>query len=242
MAEATTRLLAVIPARGGSKRLPRKNVRPLAGRPLIAWSIAAALDSGACEAVLVSTDDEEIAATAREAGASVPWLRPAALATDTAPTQDVLCHALDWYEAAYGRVEAVVLLQPTSPLRRPGAVREAAALYLAQPAGGRCAVVSVSPAATHPAWTFRLAEDGTMQPFLGWDPLRSRSQDLPAAYALNGSIYIIPAASVREGLPPLAPGVLPFVMEEAHDSVDIDTEADWMQAQALAEDFLRRHA
>jgi CMP-N,N'-diacetyllegionaminic acid synthase len=236
------RLLAVIPARGGSKRVPRKNVRPLAGRPLIAWSIAAARDSGVCEAVLVSTDDEEIAAAAREAGASVPWLRPAALATDTAPTLDVLRHALEWYEAAQGRVEAVVLLQPTSPLRRPGAVREAAALYLAQPNGVRSGVVSVSPAATHPAWTFRLDDDGAMQPFLGWDSLRGRSQDLPAAYALNGSIYIVPAASVRAGLPLVGPGVRPFVMPEAHDNVDIDTEADWAQAQALAEGFLRRHA
>lgn len=236
------RLLAVIPARGGSKRLPRKNVRPLAGRPLIAWSVAAALDSGVCEATLVSTDDEEIAAAAREAGASVPWLRPAELASDTAPTLDVLRHALDWYEAVHGRVEAVVLLQPTSPLRSPGAVREAATLYLAQPEGRRQGVVSVSPAATHPAWTFRLADDGAMQPFMGWDTLQGRSQDLPAAYALNGSIYIAPAESVRAGRPLVGPGVRPFVMTASHDSVDIDTEADWQHAQTLAADFLRRHA
>ncbi|HKW84805.1 MAG TPA: acylneuraminate cytidylyltransferase family protein, partial [Burkholderiaceae bacterium] len=150
------RLLAVVPARGGSKRLPRKNVRPLGGRPLIAWTIEAAHASGVLDDVLVSTDDEEIADAARQCGAQVPWLRPAALATDTATSAAVLQHALAWYEAKRGAVSGVVLLQPTSPFRSPASIRGAVASFLGQPEDDRHAVVSVSPAAQHPAWSFRL--------------------------------------------------------------------------------------
>lgn len=237
MAEVASRLLAVIPARGGSKRLPRKNVLPLAGRPLITWSIATARDSGVCEDVLVSTDDEEIAAVARQAGASVPWLRPAELSNDTATTGSVLQHALAWYEAEHGNVDAVVLLQPTSPLRRTASVREAVATYLAQSADRRSSVVSVSPAAQHPAWCFRLTDQG-MEPFLGWDSLQQRSQDLAPAYALNGSIYVIPASAIRSGQPTIGPGTRAFVMTSPCECVDIDTEADWHLAESLAHQFL----
>ncbi|WP_157263631.1 acylneuraminate cytidylyltransferase family protein [Azohydromonas aeria] len=232
MAETAARLLAVIPARGGSKRLPGKNVRPLAGRPLIAWSVATARNSGMCECVMVSTDDAQIAAVARQAGAHVPWLRPPELATDTATTSDVLRHALAWYEAEHGRIEAVLLLQPTSPLRRTDSVREAVAMYLMQPPGQRHCVVSVSPAAPHPAWCFRLTAQG-MEPFLGWDALSRRSQDLPPAYALNGSIYVIPADTVRSGEPVIGPGAKAFAMSAPYESVDIDTEADWRLAESL---------
>lgn len=235
MAEGASRLLAVIPARGGSKRLPRKNVLPLGGRPLIAWSIEAALDSGVFDDVLVSTDDEEIAAAARAAGAQVPWLRPAGLSGDTATTAAVLQHALAWYERERGAAEAVVLLQPTSPFRRPGSVREAVAAFRAQDAGApRAAVVSVSPAAQHPAWCFSLDEGAAMQPFLGWDALQRRSQDLQPAYALNGSIYVLPAALVRGGGALLVPGTRAFVMADPRESLDIDTAEDWAQAQAAA--------
>lgn len=224
-------LLAIIPARGGSKRLPRKNVRLLGGRPLIAWTIAAARDSGAFPHVLVSTDDEEVAVAARAAGADVPWLRPAELATDTATTADVLSHALAWHESVHGPVEAVVLLQPTSPFRRPEAIREAVSMYLEQGDAPRRPVVSVSPAATHPAWCFDIAGDGTMSPALGWEPLRRRSQDLAPAHALNGSIYVIPAAAVRAGLPILTPGTRAYVMSAPEESIDIDDEADWQLAE-----------
>ncbi|MDZ5456533.1 acylneuraminate cytidylyltransferase family protein [Azohydromonas lata] len=236
MAEvAPGRLLAVIPARGGSKRLPRKNVLPLAGRPLIQWSIDAALASGVFDAVLVSTDDEEIAAAARAAGALVPWLRPADLASDTATSAAVLQHALEWYECERGPAEAVVLLQPTSPFRRAGSIREAVAAYHVQNAvAPRAAVVSVSPAAQHPAWCFRLGEGATMEPFQGWDALQRRSQDLPPAYALNGSIYVLPAPLVRGGGALLQPGTRAFVMADLHESLDIDTAEDWAQAQAQA--------
>jgi CMP-N-acetylneuraminic acid synthetase len=233
MADAPGRLLAVIPARGGSKRLPRKNVLPLAGRPLICWSIDAALASGVFDDVLVSTDDEEIATVARAAGALVPWLRPAELASDTATSAAVLQHALAWYEGAHGAAEAVVLLQPTSPFRRAASIREAVAAFRARDAGSApSAVVSVGPAPQHPAWCFRLHGDQAMEPFLGWEALQCRSQDLQPAYALNGSIYVLPAALVRGGGALLQPGTRAFVMADPRESLDIDTADDWAQAQA----------
>ncbi|MFG6415761.1 cytidylyltransferase domain-containing protein [Roseateles sp. DC23W] len=228
------RLLALVPARGGSKRLPRKNVLPLGGRPLIQWSIAAALESGVCADVLVSTDDEEIAATSRAGGAMVPWLRPAELATDTAGSAGVIAHALAWYEQAHGAVDAVLLLQPTSPFRSAAAIRGAVRSYSDQPGPTRHPVVSVSPAASHPAWTFAW-QDGELRPSLGWEPLALRSQDLTPAYALNGALYVIPAEDARTGHPIVRPGVLPFVMTDARESLDIDTADDWALASHWAD-------
>jgi len=225
------RLLAVVPARGGSKRLARKNVLLLGGRPLIAWSIEAARASGVVDEVLVSTDDEEIAAFARQWGARVPWLRPAALATDTATSAAVLQHALAWHEAEHGAVEGVVLLQPTSPFRSPASIRGAVEAFLAQP---EHAVVSVSPATQHPAWSFRL--DGpAMHPFLGWNALQQRSQDLPPAYTLNGAVYVLPAQTIREGAPLIQPGTRPFIMNDLREALDIDTEDDWQMAQQMVQ-------
>lgn len=227
------RLLAIVPARGGSKRVPRKNVRPLAGRPLIEWSLRAALDSGVCADVLVSTDDAEIAEVARRGGALVPWLRPAELSHDTAGTAPVLTHALAWYEQAHGEVDAVVLLQPTSPFRTADSVRAACATFAAQPGPERYPVVGVSPAATPPAWTFTL-RDGALQPSLGWEPFALRSQDLPPAWALNGALYVIPAVDVRQGARIVRPGVLAHLMPDPVEGLDIDTPDDWDAAERLA--------
>jgi CMP-N-acetylneuraminic acid synthetase len=228
------RVLAVVPARGGSKRLPRKNIMLLAGRPLITWTIDAAFNSGVCTDVLVSTDDEEIAVTARAAGAMVPWLRPAHLATDTASSANVIAHALDWYEREHGEVDAVLLLQPTSPFRSIEAIRGAVSAYVNQTGVTRHPVVSVSPAASHPAWTFAW-HDGEFSPSLGWAPLTLRSQDLPSAYALNGALYVIPAVDARATLPVVRPGILPFVMNDARESLDIDTADDWALASYWAD-------
>lgn len=233
---AEPRLLAIIPARRGSKRLPGKNARPLGGRPLIAWSIDAALAAGTFCDVLVTTDDEELATIGRDAGALVPWLRPAELATDTATSGDVLRHALAWYESHRGAVDGVVLLQPTSPLRRVSSITGAVQRFLDQPIGAAPAtVVSVSPSAVPPEWCFRI-DGGALRPVLGWDEVGKRSQDLQAAYQLNGSIYVAASDTVRSGRPLVAPGTLAFLMEGPEEAVDIDTEDDWR----IAESFLAR--
>lgn len=231
MAEFTERLLAVVPARGGSKRVPRKNVLPLAGRPLIAWTVDGARESGLFTDILVSTDDEEIAAAARQAGGLVPWLRPPHLATDTATSSSVVQHALDWYERTHGLVDGVVLLQPTTPFRTPASIREAVSAF--KQAGGGAAIVSVSPVTHHPAWCFR--EDGAaLTPFLGWETLAQRSQDLPSAYALNGALYALPSAHIRDGGSLLRPGLRAFVMTDPVETLDIDTPEDWHEAERHA--------
>jgi len=235
------RMLAVIPARGGSKRLPRKNALPLRGLPLISWTIAAARASGVLDDILVSTDDEEIAAIARDAGVLVPWLRPTHLATDTATSAAVLRHALAWYEVERGSVAGVVLLQPTSPFRSAASIRGAVASFRAQRGDEAHPVVSVSPALNHPAWCFHLNGD-TMQPFLGWDNLQRRSQELPPAFALNGAIYVVPSATARIGERLLCPGVRPFVMADPREALDIDTADDWRSAQLVAEQLAGEQA
>lgn len=230
---AGARLLAIVPARGGSKRLPGKNLRKLGGRPLIAWSIGSALKADLFVDVLVSTDDPAIAEAAQAAGALVPWLRPAELAGDTTPTADVLRHALGWYEDTYGPVDGVVLLQPTSPYRHQDSLRGAVVQFLQSPPGHRATVASVSPAAAPPQWCFRLNGDA-LDPLLGWDQLQRRSQDLPPSYQLNGSLYICQSDTVRAAAPLVAPGSKAFVMTSPEESVDIDTAADWR----IAESFL----
>lgn len=223
------RLLALIPARGGSKRVPGKNIKNLGGLPLIAWTLRAAHDSGVCGAVVVSTDDEAIAAVAREHGADVPGLRPAELASDTAGSVDVALHALDRYEAAHGPVDGLLLLQPTSPFRTADTIRRGAALFAKT--HGRRSVVSVSPAPSHPAWCFRTTPDG-MEPFLGWEAINHRSQDLEPAWALNGALYLISPARLREVRRFLTPDTLPLVMDDPREAIDIDTPEDWARAEA----------
>jgi len=232
---ADLRMLVIIPARGGSKRLPRKNARLLGGRPLIAWSIDTALGLDKFCDVLLTTDDEELANIGREAGALVPWLRPAELATDTATSGDVLRHALTWYEAERGSVDGVVLLQPTCPLRRSASVSGALQRFLAQPSNEyRRTVVSVSPSSIPPEWCFRVCDvDGELEPVLGWTEVGKRSQDLQPSFQLNGSIYVASSEAIRTGRSLIEPGSLAYLMEGAEESVDIDTEDDWRIAESF---------
>lgn len=223
------KILALIPARGGSKRLPGKNVRQLGGKPLIEWSIQVARTLPDVAAVLVSTDDPEIARHAQHAGALVPWLRPAELATDTASSVDVALHALDDYERAHGRVDGLLLLQPTSPFRNRARLQAGLALFAANPG---CSVIGVSPASTHPLWCFRL--DGTrLRPFVEGGGLHLRSQDLPPAYAVNGAFYLVPTKVLRETHSLYARDLLPLVMETPAECIDIDTEQDWQLAEQM---------
>lgn len=226
------RLLAIIPARGGSKRLPLKNIRSLAGRPLVAWSILSALKAGIFCDVLVSTDDQRIAEAAKAAGALVPWLRPADLASDDAATVGVLRHAVDWYEANRGEVHGVMLLQPTCPFRRIESVRGAASRFMRQATADLRPVVSVSPSSHPPEWHFRVV-DGFLEPILGWAQIGLRSQDIEQSFRLNGSIYVIPPSTIRRGGKLIIPGTLAFMMTEPEEALDIDTEWDWQMAEFL---------
>lgn len=231
------RVLAIIPARGGSKRLPGKNVRPLFGRPLIAWSIGFARSLDWVSEVHVSTDSPEIAAIAEAHGVPVPRLRPAALATDEAGSVDVALDVLAWYESQDQRFDTVALLQPTSPIRF--AERWTAARSLL--AEGHCdAVIGVASARTHPYLVFRRAPDGCLS---RWDPEGSRvsrAQDMPPAYAVNGALYLVSAATLREERSFFPSRTNSVVCDDPVENIDIDTPADWLQAQALVADWQGR--
>lgn len=181
------KVLCLVTARGGSKGLPGKNIRPLLGKPLIAWSIDAGLCAPSADALVVSTDDEAIAQVARAAGALVPFMRPAELAGDTASSIDVVLHAIDWLAAAGEHYDVVVLLEPTSPLRESADIEAALELMARQHAG---AVVSVCRAeSVHPAFMYRRNVGGRLQPFLERQPTGLRRQEIEPLYFLEGTVY-----------------------------------------------------
>jgi CMP-N,N'-diacetyllegionaminic acid synthase len=226
-------ILAIVLARGGSKRLPGKNIRLLGDKPLIAWSIDAARSVAEIGAILVSTDDPAIAAVCADGGALVPWLRPAELASDTATSVDAVLHALDWYEVQHGAVDGVLLLQPTSPFRSAATLRRGIGLFDAK---GRRPVVGVSPCASHPMWTMKLAGD-YLAPFLPAQAQVSRAQDLPPAYAINGAFYLIAPSDLRAGRSFVGDRTVPLIIDSPREALDIDTAWDWTVAEAvLAQD------
>lgn len=224
------KILAIIPARKGSKRLPNKNILELGGKPLICWSIELALEIDAICDVLVSTDGEEIAAIARNAGALVPWLRPHELATDSAASIDVVLHALNWYEKNVSNVDGVLLLQPTSPFRTRRNVERAIEIF---ERSEMKSVVGVSPATSHPHWCFYL-EQGALIPFISADGLNKRSQDLQAAYSVNGCLYLVSAGDLKKTGTLFPENCQPLLMTDRQEVLDIDDEFDWQIAQYLA--------
>ncbi len=221
------RILALIPARGGSKRLPGKNIRPLGGKPLLAWTLEAAKGLASVCDLLLSTDDPDIASVGKDWGALVPWLRPDHLATDSASSLEVALHALDWYEQETGPVDGLMLLQPTSPFRRRDTLARGIQLFADQ--GGQT-VVGVSPAHPHPYWCFRL-EEGRLAPLLGEEYLDIRSQDLPPAYAVNGAFYLVSPAILRSSRSFTPPSALPLIMTSRREALDIDNAEDWAMAE-----------
>jgi CMP-N,N'-diacetyllegionaminic acid synthase len=222
------KILALIPARGGSKRLPGKNIRLLGGKPLIAWSIDCVKDVPLVCDTLVSTDDPSIAEVAEKFGALVPWLRPDILATDAASSVDVCLHALNWYEEAHGAIDGLLLLQPTSPFRSKGSVSRAIELFCANPG---CSVVAVVPATSHPMWCLKI-EGSHLSPFVDGGGLHLRSQDLPPAYFVTGGIYLIAPSDLRGKHTFFTPDALPLIVEAPEESIDIDSMWDWRLAEA----------
>jgi len=221
--------LALIPARGGSKGIPRKNALTIAGRPLIAWTIEAALASAQFDAVVVSTDDAELARISRECGALVPFMRPAELSQDDTPSMPVILHAL----AQMGEPDTVTVLQPTSPLRNAQDIR--LCLEWARSLNAE-AVVSVSEPAQSPYWMFRRNDHGLLAPLLSAD-LVARRQDLPAVFALNGAIYFARTAWLRHHNTFVTDATRGYIMAP-EKSLDIDTTLDWKIAELLLMDAL----
>ncbi len=222
------KLLALIPARGGSKGIKRKNIRDLNGKPLIAYSILAARESRYIDEVFVSTEDEEIAAVAREYGASVPMMRPAELAQDKSTTISVVCHAVRNF-ISVDEWDALVLLQPTQPLRTAEDIDGAIECFYGHDRQG---LVSVSPVTDHPI-LMRRFEDGDRLVRLLEQGSTVRRQDMPEYYRVNGAVYINAVEEIDEATS-FNDNEIGYRMEQSH-SVDIDEEADL----AVAEFYLK---
>tara|TARA_B100001939_G_scaffold341876_1_gene352105 strand:- start:5539 stop:6240 length:702 start_codon:yes stop_codon:yes gene_type:complete len=220
--------ICIIPARGGSKRIPRKNIRPFAGRPMIEHSIRAAELSGCFDRVIVSTDDEEIAAVARAAGAEAPFLRPADLADDHATTQAVMAHALDWLAEREKLPEFVCCIYATAPFLRPEDLRDGLdklknsdALY----------AFSVTSYAFPIQRAVKITKRGRVEAFTP-EYNTTRSQDLEEAFHDAGQFYWGKTTAFREGKPVFAPHSLPIILPR-HRVQDIDTEEDWTRAELM---------
>lgn len=224
-------ILGLIPARGGSKGVARKNVRPLGAVPLIGWTISAALGSRSLASVVVSTDDHEIAEVARTAGARVPFMRPTELATDQTPTLPVIRHALGALEALGERYDAVCLLQPTSPFRTSRDIDESARVFTTTQATGLVTVRQI-PAEHHPQWALVPSADGLAVWASGAKEPPSRRQDLPAAYHRDGAVYITRAQVIVAGSL-YGEKLAMLQLDNPRIDVNIDTPADWERAEAL---------
>lgn len=226
--------IAVIPARGGSKGVPRKNVRMLAGKPLIAWSIEAALAAPAISRVVVSTEDEEIADVACAFGAETPFVRPPELASDEASTLSVLQHAVRELERQPDAgIDRVVLLQPTSPLRNVADIEATLAVMGGNDVTSAISVVAVQHA--HPM-LLKTIRDGLLVPYMADYPEGARRQDLsPPVYAANGAVYVLSRDTLVREDALLGSRPAPYIMD-AERSLDIDTEFDLH----LADFLLRR--
>ena len=217
--------LAIIPARGGSKRLPRKNILDLCGKPLISWSIEAALKSKYISKVVVSSDDEEILNISSNFGADI-IKRPYELANDTATTFDTVKHTIDNFE----NYDYIVLLQPTSPLRNEKHIDEAIELLEEKQAD---AIVSVCEMDHSPLWSNTLPKDGNMRGFLREEILNKRSQDLEKYYRLNGAIYICKTDKLLENKSFfLKDNIFAYIMDRK-SSIDIDEEIDFLFAERV---------
>ena len=221
-------LLAVIPARGGSKRLPRKNLRHFFGKPLIQWSVEAALASSYVDQLFVSTEDLEIAEVARSCGAEVPFLRPAELATDSAPGIAPVLHALDQFP----QVSDVLLLQPTSPLRTSTDID--AIISLRDHARSESAV-SITQVSKNPTWMYTMTEDHALEPLLEVVDVHS-SIDSQPTYDLNGALYLASRSFLLREHSFICKDTVGYVMPPER-SVDIDTLLDWHWAEFLMERY-----
>ncbi len=234
--KASVEVLALIPARGGSKGIPRKNIRLFAGHPLIAYSIAAGLQAETVTRVIVSTDDEEIAAIAREYGAEVPFLRPAHLALDETPDYPVFLHALRWLEEREGyRPDIIVQLRPTSPIRPRNLVDRGVRLLLEHPEAD--SVRAVVPSGQNPFKMWRIEDDGYMRPLLTVEgipePYNAPRQRLPQTFWQTGHLDVMWRRTLLEKGSMTGQRILPLLVEPRY-TVDLDNPWDWERAEWTA--------
>lgn len=225
--------LYIIPARKGSKGIPHKNRKLLGGKPLISYSIETALQLTSPDNICVSTDDEEIIRIAKEYGLQVPFVRPAALSTDTSSSREVILHALDYYQSIERNFDVIVLLQPTSPFRRLEDIKEALRMYN----DDTDMVVSVKAASANPYYNlFETDALGFLKPSKG-NGSYIRRQDAPPVWEYNGAIYVIRPQTLREKSLCRFDRIRKWEMDELH-SLDLDSLLDWKFAEFLLKENL----
>lgn len=222
------KFLVVIPARGGSKGIPHKNIKPLGGKPLIYYSIDVARQFTTDENICVTTDDELIISVVEQYGLKVPFVRPAELATDTCGSSEVILHAYQFFADKGIQYDAIVLLQPTSPFRKVDFIKEAVALY----DDSIDMVTSVRPATCNPYYDgFEENEDGLLQISKGEGTI-ARRQEAPQVWQQNGSIFVInPKSLIEKGMSGFTK-IKKYSMPEAY-SADLDTMLDWKMAEFI---------
>lgn len=221
-------IVALIPARGGSKGVPNKNIKTLGEKPLIAHTIDVALNCNYINRVIVSTDDEEIASISRFFGAEVPFMRPKNLATDNATTIDVIKHAITYLEEnSLDDINHIVLLQPTSPLRTLEDLNKALELYLSK--SRKTGLISLCEARTHP-YLLKRVEGEVVNDYIK-KPAITRRQEYPKVFELNGAIYIFPKGNIKANYI-YNEEAIPFIMSK-ENSIDIDDELDFLIAEAI---------
>lgn len=226
------KILALIPARGGSKGIKDKNIIPLAGKPLIAYSIEAAKKSKYIDSIVVTTDSEKIAEVAKRYGARVPFLRPVELAADTSKTIDAVLHAIKTLKSMGENYDTLVLLQPTQPLRTTDDIGKAIELYYED---GENGLVSISPVDDSPLLIRSIGADGKLLNLLSQNST-CRRQDMPNYYKVNGCIYINKIDELNENTS-FNDNKVPFIMDKEH-SIDIDEMSDLWMAECYLKNIL----
>ena len=224
------RCLAIIPARGGSEGIPKKNITPLAGKPLLAWTVESAMRSDCLDRIVVSTDDPEIAEVALRLGVEIPYIRPKELAQDDTPGILPILHAAEWLEMNEDyRADFILCLQPTSPLRTAEDIDAAMHLVLQKNAD---AIVSVTPVECHPYWMKRIDKTGHMHDLISLETPITRRQDLPAVYSLNGAVYLARWSILLELRTWYTGNTIAFVMPRER-SLEIDSSWDLYLAELI---------
>ena len=231
-------VLGLIPARGGSKGVPRKNIRQLAGKPLLAYTAEAALASSRLARVILSTDDEEIAEVGRSCGLEVPFLRPAELAEDTTPTLPVVQHAVQFLETRGEQFDAICLLQPTNPLRQTSDIDGCIELLESAEADTVFTMLAV-PAEHNPHWVYFKNADGSLSLSTGEATPIPRRQSLPPAFHREGSVYVTRRDVVMVENSLYGARVIGFEIERSR-SVNIDNLEDWAKAESLLSQYRAR--
>jgi len=221
-------VLALVPARGGSKGIPDKNIRPLAGRTLLEYAAQAASASAVVDRLVLSTDSERVAAEGRRAGLEVPFIRPAELAQDDSPMLPVIDHAVEFLAQRGWEAEIIVLLQPTSPLRTPAHIRDAVQQLRDSRADSVVTVVEV-PQHLSPDYVMRI-DEGRLTPFLPEGLRVLRRQDARPAFVRDGTVYAFWTRTLREARSIYGQNCRPLVVP-AGESITIDTQADWQDAE-----------